>query len=51
MCCTVYFETTDIAVAAKPFLSDMWKGLSFMSPNLKELQQISNSLKGEYILS
>ncbi|XP_060851868.1 uncharacterized protein LOC132930169 [Rhopalosiphum padi] len=43
----VYFETTDIAVASKPFYSDMWKALSFMSPNLKELQEISKKLPAE----
>ncbi|XP_025422378.1 uncharacterized protein LOC112692064 isoform X3 [Sipha flava] len=40
----VYFETTDISVAAKPFRTDMWKGLSFISPNFEELQQISNAI-------
>jgi len=44
----VYFETTDIAVASKPFYSDMWKALSFMSPNLKELQEISKKLPGKH---
>ncbi|XP_050435452.1 uncharacterized protein LOC126842473 isoform X2 [Adelges cooleyi] len=43
----VYFEPTDIAVAAKPFNSDAWKGLSFISPNIKELQCISDVLKGQ----
>lgn len=46
--CAVYFETTDIAVASKPFYSDMWKGFSFMSPNLKELQEISKNLTGKH---
>jgi len=44
----VYFETTDIAVASKPFYSDMWKALSFMSPILKELQEISKKLPGKH---
>ncbi|KAL5233684.1 hypothetical protein ACI65C_001094, partial [Semiaphis heraclei] len=43
----VYFETTDIAVASKPFSSDMWKGFSFISPNFKELQEISTKLTAE----
>lgn len=44
---TVYFETTDIAVAATPFTTDTWKGFSFISPNLKELHTISKALQGE----
>jgi len=33
-------------VASKPFSSDMWKGFSFISPNFKELQEISTKLTG-----
>ncbi|VVC28189.1 Hypothetical protein CINCED_3A012718 [Cinara cedri] len=43
----VYFETTDIAVAARTFQTDTWKGLSFISPNLNELGRISEVLKNE----
>lgn len=44
----VYFEPTDIAVAGIPFTTDTWKGLSFISPNIKELREIANALQGEY---
>lgn len=46
--CVVYFEPTDIAVAREPFATDTWKGLSFISPNLKELQEIANALQREF---
>ncbi|CAN7945836.1 unnamed protein product, partial [Ixodes hexagonus] len=36
----VWYETTDIRKAVKPFLSDGWQGLAGISPNLAELRAI-----------
>uniref|UniRef100_H3DEZ4 Zgc:136858 n=1 Tax=Tetraodon nigroviridis TaxID=99883 RepID=H3DEZ4_TETNG len=40
----VWFEPTDSDKARKPFLSDAWKSLSYISPNLAELCTINRSL-------
>ncbi|KAL3190185.1 hypothetical protein MRX96_020494 [Rhipicephalus microplus] len=34
----VFFEPTDVRKAVKPFLSDAWRHLSIISPNLAELR-------------
>uniref|UniRef100_A0A8C5PMM1 Carbohydrate kinase PfkB domain-containing protein n=1 Tax=Leptobrachium leishanense TaxID=445787 RepID=A0A8C5PMM1_9ANUR len=37
----VCYEPTDVDKAAKPFLSNSWKSLTYISPNLKELISIN----------
>ncbi|XP_039217902.1 pseudouridine-metabolizing bifunctional protein C1861.05-like isoform X2 [Crotalus tigris] len=41
---TVYYEPTDVNKASKPFVSENWKGLTCVSPNLRELRAISQTL-------
>ncbi|XP_040985423.1 pseudouridine-metabolizing bifunctional protein C1861.05-like isoform X2 [Aquila chrysaetos chrysaetos] len=40
----VCYEPTDENKASKPFLSDSWKALTYISPNLQELRAISRTL-------
>ncbi|XP_056367784.1 uncharacterized protein LOC130263955 [Oenanthe melanoleuca] len=40
----VCYEPTDVNKASKPFLSDSWKALTFISPNLQELRAINRTL-------
>ncbi|KAL8222095.1 UNVERIFIED_CONTAM: hypothetical protein K2H54_074917 [Gekko kuhli] len=40
----VYYEPTDVDKASKPFLSDSWRALACVSPNLRELRAISRTL-------
>ncbi|XP_021163178.2 pseudouridine-metabolizing bifunctional protein C1861.05 [Fundulus heteroclitus] len=40
----IWYEPTDVDKACKPFLSDAWKSLSYLSPNLKELCMINKTL-------
>ncbi|XP_040201666.1 pseudouridine-metabolizing bifunctional protein C1861.05-like isoform X1 [Rana temporaria] len=40
----VCYEPTDVAKAAKPFTSDSWTALTYISPNLKELISINRTL-------
>ncbi|KAM8974460.1 uncharacterized protein RCH25_019869 [Pelodytes ibericus] len=40
----VCYEPTDIDKASKPFLSDSWKSLAFISPNMRELISINRTL-------
>ncbi|XP_067014265.2 uncharacterized protein [Anabrus simplex] len=40
----VWFEPTDLRKAAKPFSTDLWKTMSFISPNLNELRMIAKSI-------
>ncbi|NXU56594.1 YOW5 protein, partial [Turnix velox] len=40
----VCYEPTDESKASKPFLSDSWKALTYISPNLQELRAINQSL-------
>ncbi|KAM7057018.1 uncharacterized protein M8220_003282 isoform 2-T2 [Acridotheres tristis] len=40
----VYYEPTDENKASKPFLSDSWKALTYISPNLQELRAINRTL-------
>ncbi|XP_039625986.1 pseudouridine-metabolizing bifunctional protein C1861.05 [Polypterus senegalus] len=40
----VWYEPTDPKRACKPFLSDSWKSLTFISPNLSELYAINQAL-------
>ncbi|XP_053321261.1 uncharacterized protein LOC128492651 [Spea bombifrons] len=40
----VCYEPTDVDKASKPFLSDSWKALTYISPNLKELISINVTL-------
>ncbi|NWY01515.1 YOW5 protein, partial [Nothoprocta ornata] len=40
----VCYEPTDENKASKPFLSDSWKALTFISPNLQELRAINRTL-------
>ncbi|NXD08907.1 YOW5 protein, partial [Nothocercus nigrocapillus] len=40
----VCYEPTDENKASKPFLSDSWKALTFISPNLQELRAINQTL-------
>uniref|UniRef100_A0A1B6D9V0 Carbohydrate kinase PfkB domain-containing protein n=1 Tax=Clastoptera arizonana TaxID=38151 RepID=A0A1B6D9V0_9HEMI len=40
----VMFEPTDVAKAAVPFQTDLWKTLNIISPNLKELMTIASFL-------
>ncbi|XP_055845813.1 uncharacterized protein LOC129911856 [Episyrphus balteatus] len=45
----VFFETTDMRIASKPFSlpKDIWHGIKFISPNLYELVEISKILTGK----
>ncbi|NXI52275.1 YOW5 protein, partial [Chloroceryle aenea] len=38
------YEPTDESKASKPFLSDSWKALTYISPNLQELRAINRTL-------
>lgn len=38
------YEPTDENKASKPFLSDSWKALMYISPNLQELRAINRTL-------
>lgn len=38
------YEPTDENKASKPFLSDSWKALTYISPNLQELRAINQAL-------
>ncbi|XP_059392848.1 uncharacterized protein zgc:136858 isoform X2 [Carassius carassius] len=40
----VWFEPTDADKACKPFLSESWKALSYISPNLAELCTMNHTL-------
>ncbi|KAM4748686.1 uncharacterized protein WCC33_006060 [Rhinophrynus dorsalis] len=40
----VCYEPTDVDKAAKPFLSDSWTALTYVSPNLRELISINRTL-------
>ncbi|XP_041343471.1 pseudouridine-metabolizing bifunctional protein C1861.05-like isoform X3 [Pyrgilauda ruficollis] len=40
----VCYEPTDESKASKPFLSDSWKALTYISPNLQELRAINRTL-------
>ncbi|XP_065438028.1 uncharacterized protein LOC101947688 isoform X4 [Chrysemys picta bellii] len=40
----VCYEPTDENKASKPFLSDSWKALTYISPNLRELRAINRTL-------
>nr|XP_025975607.1 pseudouridine-metabolizing bifunctional protein C1861.05-like isoform X2 [Dromaius novaehollandiae] len=40
----VCYEPTDEKKASKPFLSDSWKSLTYISPNLQELRAINQTL-------
>lgn len=40
----VYYEPTDVNKASKPFLSESWRALTCISPNLRELRAISQTL-------
>ncbi|XP_068046894.1 uncharacterized protein [Anomalospiza imberbis] len=40
----VCYEPTDENKASKPFLSDSWKALTYISPNLQELRAINRTL-------
>ncbi|OXB70331.1 UNVERIFIED_CONTAM: hypothetical protein H355_002209 [Colinus virginianus] len=40
----VCYEPTDENKASKPFLSDSWKALTYISPNLQELKAINRTL-------
>ncbi|XP_032544883.1 pseudouridine-5'-phosphate glycosidase-like isoform X2 [Chiroxiphia lanceolata] len=40
----VCYEPTDENKASKPFLSDSWKALAYISPNLQELRAINRTL-------
>ncbi|XP_075236373.1 uncharacterized protein LOC142333255 [Lycorma delicatula] len=42
----VLFEPTDIVTADKPFSSELWKNISFISPNIEELRRISSAVTG-----
>ncbi|KAJ7329105.1 hypothetical protein JRQ81_015279 [Phrynocephalus forsythii] len=41
---TVCYEPTDMDKASKPFLSNSWRTLACISPNLRELRAISQTL-------
>lgn len=43
-CFEVCYEPTDENKASKPFLSDSWKALTYISPNLQELRAINRTL-------
>ena len=38
------YEPTDENKASKPFFSDSWKALTYISPNLQELRAINRTL-------
>ncbi|XP_054242993.1 uncharacterized protein LOC128971456 [Indicator indicator] len=40
----VCYEPTDENKASKPFISDSWKALTYISPNLQELRAINRTL-------
>ncbi|KAH7953443.1 hypothetical protein HPB49_008589 [Dermacentor silvarum] len=40
-----FFEPTDVRKAVKPFLSDAWRHLSIVSPNLAELRAMHAALE------
>ncbi|RLW01861.1 hypothetical protein DV515_00007772, partial [Chloebia gouldiae] len=40
----VCYEPTDENKASKPFLSDSWKALTYISPNMQELRAINRTL-------
>ncbi|NXO01812.1 YOW5 protein, partial [Rhinopomastus cyanomelas] len=40
----VCYEPTDVNKASKPFLSDSWKALTYISPNMQELRAINRTL-------
>ncbi|KAL9961537.1 hypothetical protein ACROYT_G030495 [Oculina patagonica] len=40
----VWFEPTCIMKAEKPFLSDAWHSITYVSPNLKELRTMSSAI-------
>ncbi|XP_037508326.2 uncharacterized protein LOC119384104 [Rhipicephalus sanguineus] len=40
----MFFEPTDVRKAVKPFLSDAWRHLSIISPNLAELRAMHAAL-------
>ncbi|XP_061494776.1 uncharacterized protein LOC133390349 isoform X2 [Rhineura floridana] len=40
----VCYEPTDVDKASKPFLSDSWRALACISPNLQELRAINQAL-------
>ncbi|XP_044751750.1 pseudouridine-metabolizing bifunctional protein C1861.05 [Coccinella septempunctata] len=41
----VFFEPTDVIVAAKPFETDFWKAVKIITPNINELYFIGSYLK------
>ena len=41
---TVWFEPTCLMKAEKPFLSDAWHNITYISPNIKELRSIDSTL-------
>lgn len=45
---SVFYEPTDVPVAAKPFQCPSWKSLKFISPNLNELKYIAKELGLNY---
>ncbi|XP_060632823.2 uncharacterized protein [Anolis sagrei] len=40
----VCYEPTDVDKASKPFVSDSWRALTYISPNLRELRAINQTL-------
>ncbi|XP_008108730.2 uncharacterized protein LOC100556121 [Anolis carolinensis] len=40
----VCYEPTDVDKASKPFVSDSWRALAYISPNLRELRAINRTL-------
>lgn len=40
----MFYEPTDVPVAAKPFKATSWKSLKFISPNFQELRAIAEQL-------
>ncbi|XP_064652421.1 uncharacterized protein LOC135503064 [Lineus longissimus] len=43
----VWYDCTDILKACKPFLSDAWKKLTYIRPNLKELEMMHSYATGK----
>lgn len=44
LCCySVWFEPTCIMKSEKPFCSDAWHSITYVSPNLKELRTMSSA--------
>ncbi|XP_050294346.1 uncharacterized protein LOC126734680 [Anthonomus grandis grandis] len=41
----VFYEPTDVAIAEKPFTTDCWNSIKFITPNLKELQVVARHFK------